>query len=709
MSNLESRSHDLFTQIIEKPASQWPTLLDVHCESPELRSMVQRLLDQHVRSGDFLDQPATVAYASLFGSHGEQIAEFRIIRQIGKGGMGLVYLAEDTILKRPVALKIVGKSNSDNSDAIERFRREAQAAARLSHPSVVQIYRTGEEHGVCFIAMEYVDGETLRERLQSDKQRHGESSAQKRFIEAAKIVSQVADALEHAHRASVIHRDVKPSNILLDKDGNARLSDFGIARITTETLATNTGTIIGSFAYMSPEQARVSRVNIDHRTDVFSLGVVLYEAVCFQRPFDGSNPNEIFASLAEGRPAYLKKICPSVPIDLATICHKAIERDIEHRYQTAAHMSADLRCFMEGRSILARPPSIARRVLTWTSDRKQSLLITSVCLLSLALAGLIAAFIAARHAAMGRLIISDVHRGANVAVFRYDEQLAPEKLMQLGQAPVSVFLHPGLYRVTIDDGELSLCTSSLIEPGAADTVEMNKPSNEIRGSLVQIPGGIYALGKSDSTFSLDRPRQVKLSSFGISRTEVSNREYREYVVATKGRAPETWSTPYDSRIDELPVTDITWDEANAYCRWRGVRLPTPDEWEVAAQGPGNSPYPWHKDNKPEMHRIEVENQDVKAYLEFARPVNSDPELATHRDVRHMLSNVQEYTEGIAANRNGGIVVKGRCWFDSPFRKSSDMFILSSRSVRSFTRGFRIVANLNEGKKNDEENDHPNRL
>lgn len=503
MSNLESKSHDLFTKAVELSSSEWPAFLADNCDSDELRTKVQRLLDLHARSEDFLLKSAAATYPHLVSPYGEHIEEFKLIRQIGKGGMGIVYLAEDTKLKRPVALKVVTHSTSDHA-VFDRFQREARTAAGLNNHGIVKVYRNGEGNGFSFIAMEFVDGKTLQEHFDNSKKQHkGNDSA--RFTEIARLVSEVADSLDFAHRASVIHRDVKPSNILIDANGRARLTDFGIARITTEQTLLHTGDIIGSLHYMSPEQAKVCKNEVDHRTDIFSLGVVLYEAISTKRPFEGLTQHEIFNALAEGRPVSVRKVCPPVPLDLATICHKAIENDLSHRYQTAAHMSADLRCFIECRPILARPPSLARRIRCWAGNHQRVFLAACILLLALALTVVSFAYMSAKQAGMGQLVVTEKHRGASVTATRYSDDLILETPQELGRAPLSVYLIPSLYSVTINDGVEELRTTSLIDAGAVDTIEMNSPDPAVISSLVLIPGGKYELGKAGSTYNLNVP------------------------------------------------------------------------------------------------------------------------------------------------------------------------------------------------------------
>ena len=681
----------MFMEAIQINPSDWPVFLDTNCDSPELKEKVKSLLDAHVGSGDFMAETVMEAYPALTFPFGGEVEEFKIIRLIGKGGMGRVYLAEDTVLKRLVALKVVQHEDATgtaNDEVISRFRKEARAAARLVHPGIVQIYRTGEREGFSYIAMEYVEGENLSEKLNS----HTENvinEPSRRFRNIALLAAQIADAIEHAHRAGVIHRDIKPSNILIDQTGKARLADFGVARILNEDTLIQTGSIVGSCAYMSPEQARVCDIDVDHRSDVFSLGVVLYEAVSLQRPFQGDNFNDLMKALSDCNPKPLKRVCPNVPFDLSVICHKAIEKDVINRYQSAAHFYADLRCFAEGRPILARPPGLRRRIRDGLRKHLSYVVAAIFLVLTTALLATLWMMESQRRAQMGRISVSDFHQGAFVTAKRFGDELAIEETIELGVAPITTYLKPGLYRIVIQDSDTYLEASSLIDKGSHDWIEVKTPRPELIRELIEIPEGPYQLGTDKAKKSLNRRRTPTLTAFRISPTEVSNREYREFVNATGARAPTTWPTPYDNSFDNLPVSDVSWDEANSYCRWRGVRLPTPDEWEAASLGPDGAKFPWGNHPHKDIQRKEAPFMDPTAYQRFASPVDFD-QLATPRNVKHMNSNVQEYTEGIASSRNRGQILKGRSWASSPFLEPSHLVVLSSRSVRSPSIGFRVA-------------------
>src|SRR5437867_3947793 len=227
------------------------------------------------------------------------ISQYKVLSLLGEGGMGEVYLAEDTRLHRKVALKVLPPEVAFNQDRMRRFNQEAQAAASLNHPHIAHIYEIGESEGVHFIAMEYVDGETLREKIHRDKAS---------LLKLLKYLTQVAEGLSKAHAAGIVHRDLKPDNIMITRDDYAKILDFGLAKLleaqrsrgygdtTSSELATALvpheslpGTVLGTVGYMSPEQAQGKTTEIDHRSDIFSFGCILYEAATGRRPFEGKD------------------------------------------------------------------------------------------------------------------------------------------------------------------------------------------------------------------------------------------------------------------------------------------------------------------------------------------------------------------------------------------------------------------------------------
>ncbi len=368
----------------------------------QLRERIERFMStvQQLEQDDgskVRDMPDLSGKASpgFDAAKGEQLGDFVLIRELGRGGMGVVYEARQVSLNRIVALKVLPAHLTLRKESVERFRREASAGAKVKHPGIVEIHAIGEDKGTHFFAMEFVEGAPLDKVIQTlqaeggypaDGKRMGAAVTSEKFrltnrgdqeeesvgtaggfwnksyIESVcRIMMQVLEALDHAHKAGVIHRDVKPSNILVRCDGSAVLTDFGLAREEGLPSLTLTGELSGTPHYIAPEQASPKGRSLDLRVDIFALGVTFYELITLQKAYDGKTSQEVLTKILARDPTLPRAITRMIPKDLETICLKAMEKDPDRRYTTAGEFLEDLTNFLEFRPIKAQPAGMVRR------------------------------------------------------------------------------------------------------------------------------------------------------------------------------------------------------------------------------------------------------------------------------------------------------------------------------------------------------------
>jgi serine/threonine protein kinase len=360
------------------------------------------------------------------GGAAPPLEDYEVVREVGRGGMGIVYEAVQRSLHRRVALKVLSLAATLDPRHLQRFKNEAQAAAQLQHPNIVPVFAVGCEQGVHYYAMRFIEGRSLgmfirelrgerdgiaapaastdairaaatAERSAPNDTRitdslpaaaHLSGDPVSRpltrdagfFRQAAWFGAQAAEALEHAHQVGVIHRDVKPANLLLDREGRLWVTDFGLARWAADDALTMTGDVLGTLRYMSPEQASARRGLVDHRTDVYSLGATLYELLTLEPVFRGEDRQELLHHILEDDPVPPRRLCPDIPHDLETILLRAMGKRPEERYATAQELADDLRRFLDGRPVLARRPSVWERAGRW-ARRHVPVVVTAAALL----------------------------------------------------------------------------------------------------------------------------------------------------------------------------------------------------------------------------------------------------------------------------------------------------------------------------------------
>ncbi len=671
----------------------------------------------------------------------ERIDEFRIIRRIGQGGMGVVYLAEDTLLQRQVAIKVLAGHLTHSEQALGRFRDEAKTAAALKNPGIVPVYKFGFDGLRHYIVSEYVPGSTLKAMIAAEAGRRArtETTGTEKKIwrrRMAQLAAIIAEALEHSHRADVVHRDVKPSNILVDPSGNPRLTDFGIAKHIVPEASMEFTEGLGSCHYMSPEQAAISGSMVDRRSDIFSLGVVLYEALALRRPFDGATPEAVLHAVRTAEPVHLRYVDPGLPKDLETICHKALEKDPARRYQSALHMSADLRCFLEGRPIMARPAGVGRRALRWALRHRVEMTAGLVIMLAAALGITGFQSIKSRDAGLAWLSVEGSRAGLPVFVQAVDSgtlELKAEPVLS-GVTPVrSEALATGQYRVTVASADLtSFCefNALLLTPGPENHViliiqdaatapekgldaaatggrarvfhaPLVPTSRALADDMVEIPGGDYAFGSFDVADRVAGKRRVHVAPFYIDRGLVTNAQYKDFVDRTGHPPPQFWiDNGYSADLAELPAVGVTLEDAEAYARWRGKRLPTVFEWEAAARGPDGLLYPWGDAPDPELcaepsadAQTAHQSWDPCELFELYKRNAAPPLVRSWTDyalgLRDLFGPVRQYTATVELPEFSVMLV-GRAWTDSPSRTNLSRTLSGPAGRYSSNTGFRCA-------------------
>jgi serine/threonine protein kinase len=335
------------------------------------------------------------------------LGDFRILREIGRGGMGIVYEAEQLSLGRRVALKVLPFAATMDPRYLQRFQNEARAAACLDHPHIVKVHAVGCERAVHFFAMQFIDGQTLEALIRSLQpagiaQEAGAAPApaphaattqqrgatvrsdlgREHFERVAQWGIQAAEALEHAHSLGIVHRDVKPANLLIDAHGKLWVTDFGLARTATDAGLTMTGDLIGTLRYMSPEQALAKHGLVDHRADIYSLGATMYELLTLQPAVAGTDREEILKHIAFAEPPPPRALNPAIPVDLETIVLKTLAKEPAERYASAGEFTDDLRRYLEHKPVRAKRPRIRQVLAKWA--RRNRALVAAGCIALLA-------------------------------------------------------------------------------------------------------------------------------------------------------------------------------------------------------------------------------------------------------------------------------------------------------------------------------------
>jgi serine/threonine protein kinase len=388
---------------------------------PDLAAEIAAYIDSleflHDAAVGFCPAAEPTAPGGLAITAEKRLGDFEIVREIGRGGMGVVYEARQISLHRRVALKVLPFAALFDSRQIARFRNEAQAAAQLHHPNIVPVYAVGTDRGVHYYAMQLINGQPLDKAVEEIRRATPAradaepgvdndavtslatdySSGSPRYFQAvARLGIQAAEALHGAHEYGIVHRDVKPSNLLLDGNGKLWITDFGLARCRADSHLTKTGDFVGTMRYMSPEQTRGDSHLIDYRADIYSLGITLYELLTLRHAVRGDDPANIVRQLDRDEPYRLRLFNANIPTDLENIVQKAISKNRDDRYESAQQLADDLRRFLDGKPTIAKRPSLVDRVGKWARRHKRAVL-TAVGALMIALVALAAATLLLAH------------------------------------------------------------------------------------------------------------------------------------------------------------------------------------------------------------------------------------------------------------------------------------------------------------------------
>ena len=557
---------------------------------------------------------------------GQVVSHYRIVERIGAGGMGVVYKAEDTRLRRTVALKFLPLDLTQDPEAKARLQAEAQTASALDHPNICTIHEIDETpDGQVFVAMSYYEGETLKERL---------SRGPLPVADAVRIAVECARAIVAAHEAGVIHRDIKPANIMITRRGDVKLLDFGVAKLAGRTALTRTGTTFGTIAYMAPEH--ITGQFADQQTDVWALGIVLHEMVTGRLPFAGEHEVAIINEIANKTPVPLRQLRPEAPAALDAVVSRALQKKRDARYASAAEMLKDLEALEPGAApadastpaqkrpwrpalgvaagvagLLAITAGVwwanhasrvraAREALpelrTLVQEEKFSAAFRLMQSIGPYLSG-DAAYETERH----DLIPDD----AEILVKGYDEPDAA--WIHLGRSPLEPRAPIGYFRWRVTTpGFVAL--EAAREFGTAEVTFRLSPDGSVPEGMVPVPAGSVTVAGAGT---------VPLDAFFIDQYEVTNRQFKAFVDAGGYTTREYWSEPftdagrklpweegmarlrdatgrpgpagwelstYPQSRDDLPVSGVSWYEALAYAAWAGRELPTVHHWRRAAPG-----------------------------------------------------------------------------------------------------------------------------
>jgi serine/threonine-protein kinase len=555
------------------------------------------------------------------------LGPYRIIREIARGGMAIVYLAYQPALDRQVAIKVLASQLLDDNQFTERFRREARAVARLGHPNILTIHDYGEAEGLHFIVMEYVAGGSLRDRMRS--------ALPATYVSF--VLDQICGALDYAHDQGVVHRDVKPGNILLKNERWLVLSDFGLAKMlqrdNVQSL-TVSGMGMGTPDYAAPEQ--IEGLAIDRRADIYSTGIVLFEMLAGRVPFSGDSPAKQYVKHLTEIPPALHDLDPRISPALSEVVDQCLRKRPEDRFNRAGDLAVAFKRAMAVSNptpvgvdpafptALGEPPSTpglpsqpsAGGAVSWASPPA------------------VASSSAPSQSPQpfSQPLTPSGFPSAPIVVPPAPAQPVGRRPVWLWAAVAAAILVVALVAAVLLTGVVGRDAGTAVATVPAGATAVPEES-------VLVPAGEFVMG--DDGAAETRPKQtLRLDAFRIDKFEVTRAQFRTFVAATGFRPDSPAVTRFTDREAQEPVVGVTWANAVAYCNWSGGRLPTEAEWEKAARGTDGRIYPWG--NQPDSAKLNASESGLKR----PRPVGSYPAGASPYGALDMAGNVAEWTQSL---------------------------------------------------------------